>query len=254
MAVLIRLFLWGLAAALFFGCAPPQIPVERPPEVVWNKFTLDWERIAPDQSFLIRASISYDSPGRSHRVQSSLWGYTDYPIRMDLSAGFGQTIAMWHEDEQSWQAYFPGENTMYIHTDGSEGASILGYPTPFDLQQTVKILLGDFKEFIPEAYFKAETHDGGWKYYFREHQVENIVLDQDGSVSSVSGRGWKVEFSARKNEGLFPYYSRIDIQLSERQRALVRIKSVELGGQQWDEKQLELKIPPEADTVHLYGI
>lgn len=254
MPVLIRLFLWGLTAALFLGCAPARIPVERPPEVVWNKFRLDLERIDPDQSFLVRASVSYDSPGRSHRIQSSLWGYMNYPIRMDLSAGFGQTIAMWHEDEQFWQAYFPGENTRYIHPDGSLGASILGYPTPFDLQQTVKILLGDLGNLIPEAYYKAETYDYGWKYYFREQEIENMVLDQDGSVRSVSGKEWMVEFSARKNEDLFSYYSRIDMQLSPDQRALIRIKSVELGEQQWDEKQLDLKIPPGAEKVNLSGI
>ncbi len=253
MAVLFRLLLCGMAAAFIFGCAPAHIPVERPPELVWNKFRLGAKSIDPDQSFLIRASISYDSPERSHRIQSSLWGYINYPIRMDLSAGFGQTIAMWHEDERFWQAYFPGENTRYIHPDGSVGASMLGYPTPFDLQQTVKVLLGDFGDLIPEAFYKAETLDGGWKYYFREHEVENIILDQDGSVRSVNGRGWKVEFSGRKDEDMFPYYSRIDMQLSEEQRALVRIKSVELNAEQWDEEQLELKIPPEAQTVHLPG-
>lgn len=253
MAVFSRVLLWGLTAFIF-GCAPVQISVERPPEVVWNTFRLDSERIYPDQSFLIRASISYDSPGRSHRIQSSLWGYMHYPIRMDLSAGFGQTIAMWHEDEQFWQAYFPGENTRYIHSDGSVGASILGYPTPFDLEQTVKVLLGDFGDLIPEAFYKAESYNGGWKYYFREHEVENVVLAQDGFIRSISGSEWNVQFSARKNEDLFPYYSRIDMQLSAGERALIRIKSVEIGAQQWEDEQLDLKIPPDAETVHLPGI
>ncbi len=251
MSFFFRLTMFCLISTLVFGCAPRKIPVEKPPEVIWNEFQSGMAEFSPDQSFLISASVSYITPGQRNRIQSSIWGFIGYPIRMDLSAGFGQTIAMWYEDDFLWEAYFPGENMKYVHHDGSIGASILGYPTPLDLKQTSKVLLGAFGDLVPDSFHEVQSYNGKWKYSFRGHEVENMVLARDGSVSSISGQGWKIELSSRKDEGLFHYYSRIDMQLSEDERALIRIRSVRLDDQIWDEDQLVLNIPPEAGVVYL---
>ncbi len=246
-----RLMMLCLLSALFISCAPKIIPVERPPQAVWNEFRSGMALFSPEQSFLISASVSYITPNQRNRIQSTLWGYMGYPVRMDLSAGLGQTVAMWREDEQLWEAYFPGENMKYVHWDGSVGASILGYPTPLDLRQTINVLLGAFEGLVPESYCEVKSYNGMWKYHFREHEVESLVLAWDGSVSSITGRGWTVELSAGREEDTFHYYSRIDMQLSQDERALIRIRSIRLDDQKWDEEQLELNIPPDAGVVNL---
>lgn len=240
-----------LMAALAWGCSPAKVSVDRPPEAVWNEFQWGMPEFSPEQSFLISASITYITLDQRNRIQASIWGLTGYPIRMDLRAGLGQTIAMWYEDEQLWEAYFPGENMKYVHHDGSTGAGMLGYPTPLDLRQTTMVLLGALSGLIPENYHEVQSVNGKWKYDFQDHEVKNIVLARDGTVSSITGQGWKVELSSRKDEGLFHYYSRIDMQLSGDERALIRIRSIRLDEHKWDEDQLDLKIPPEAGIVYL---
>ncbi len=253
MSFIFRLTVFFLLLTLVLGCAPRVVPVERPPEAVWNEFRSGIVEFPPEQSFLISASVTFITPGQRNRVQSTLWGRIGYPIRMDLSAGFGQTIAMWSEDEHFWEAYFPGENIKYLHHDGSMGASILGYPTALDLRQTARVLLGAFDELIPENFHEVRSYNGMWEYYFQDHDVRSMIIAQDGSVSSITGQGWMVELSARRDEESFRYYSRIDMQLSEKERALIRIRSIRIDDQQWDEDQLVLNIPPDAEIVYLPG-
>lgn len=251
MPFVFRLAMFCLLLTLAPGCAPKKPPADRPPQVVWNEFLSGMTEFFPERSFLISASVTYITPGQRNRVQSSLWGRIGYPVRMDLSAGFGQTIAMWHEDEQIWEAYFPRDNIKYVHHDGSMGASMLGYPTPLDLMQTTKVLLGDFRGLIPDSFHEVKDYNGMWKYYFKDQDVQSVVLTRDGSVSSIAGQGWKVELSSRKDEELFHYYSRIDMRLSENESALIRIRSIRLDHEQWEENQLELNVPPDAKVVYL---
>jgi hypothetical protein len=245
------IIMFCLMGTLAWGCAPVKVPVDRPPEAVWNEFQRGMPGFSPEQSFLISASITFITPDQRNRIQASIWGFMGCPIRMDLSAGLGQTIAMWYEDDQLWEAYFPGENMKYVHHDGSMGASMLGYPTPLDLRQTTMVLLGDFSGLVPENYHEVQSVNGKWKYFFHNHEVKNIVLARDGTVSSITGQGWEVELSSRRDEGRFHYYSRIDMQLSEDERALIRIRSIRLDEHKWDEDQLELQIPPEAGIMYL---
>ncbi|WP_028574233.1 hypothetical protein [Desulfonatronovibrio hydrogenovorans] len=248
-------FIRSLVCMLIFlglaGCAPKKIPLERPPETVWADFLSGISEIPPGQPFLINASVSYITPGQRNRIRSVLWGRINYPIRMDLSAGFGQTIAMWYEDDLVWQAYFPGENTTYVHHDGSLGASMLGYPSPLDLRATVMVLLGAFGELVPETYHRAIIYNGRWKYEVKDHLVQEVVLAQDGTVHSMAGQGWQVVLGDRTENGEFSYYSRLDMELSDSDRALVRIRSVSFNGEGWEDDQLILETPPGAGVVYL---
>jgi len=251
MYFMLRLTMFCLLLTLFSGCAPRKIPVERPPEAVWNQFRSGIAKFSPEQSFLISASVTYIAPSQRNRVQFSLWGRIGYPVRMDLTAGFGQTIAMWYEDEQIWEAYFPGENVKYIHHDGALGPSMLGYPTPLDLGQTVKVLLGAFGDLVPENYTRVRSSDGMWEYFFRDNEVESLIIDQDGSIYSITGQNWKVELSAIRIEDSFHYYSRMDMQFADDKRAQIRIRSIRVDDPVWDGDQLELIIPADAGVVFL---
>ena len=250
MKLLLRLVIFALLLTAGLGCAPRKIPIERPPEAVWNHFQSDLNIFSPDQSFLINSSVTYITPDQRNRIQATLWGFTNYPIRMDLRAGLGQYVAMWYEDENVWEAYFPGENIKYVHHDGSMGASILGYATVFDLKRTAMIMLGSFAGIIPRDYCKVASYNGKWKFFFQDHSVRSLVLNQDGSVHSLEGQNWKVDFSARRQGDKFSYFSRLDMQVSRDEALLIRIRSIAVD-QDWDEKQLLLEIPQDAEVLHL---
>lgn len=251
MNLIIRILSFFALALLVWGCAPKVIPVERPASIVWEQFQADIKGLDPGQEFILSASVAYITPTGRNRVQSSIWGTTGYPIRMDISAGFGQTIAMWHEDHELWEAYFPRENTKYIHRDGSIGASMLGYPTPLNLRQTVQVLLGSFEGLVPDNFQKYEPVDGMWQFYFNDHEVKSMVIAQDGSVNSISGHGWNIEFNGLNVDGEHSYYSRIEMNLSQGERALIRVRSVRTDALNLDVDQLGLEVPSEARVVFL---
>ncbi|WP_291321879.1 hypothetical protein [Desulfonatronospira sp.] len=236
-----------LAAA----CAPKRPPVERPPGVVWEDFWSRTPSYQEDQPFFIRGSVNYSTSREQRRVQAVIWGFAGYPVRMDLSAGFGQTVSMWLEDKFRWEAYNPGENTRYVHHDGSRGATLLGFPTPMDLRQTSLVLLGDFQHLIPGRYNRVESRDNMWKYYFDNSNVTSVLLDQQGNLQWVAGDGWQVEFKGYEQEnGLF-YFSRLDMQLSGDREAVIRIQAVDME-RDWDEKQMSLELPDDTRTIFLH--
>ncbi|MFN2342794.1 MAG: hypothetical protein ABR542_05500 [Desulfonatronovibrio sp.] len=251
MNLIIRILSYSALIFLVWGCAPKVVPVERPAGIVWEQFQAGIKGLEPGQEFLLSASVTYITPTGRNRIQSSIWGTTGYPIRMDISAGFGQTIAMWHEDHELWEAYFPRENTKYIHHDGSIGASMLGYPTPLDLRQTVQVLLGAFEGLVPDNFHRYEPMNGMWRFYFNDHEVKSMVIAQDGTVKSISGHGWNIEFNGLNVDGEHRYYSRIEMNLSQDQRALIRMKSVRTDDLDLNIEQLGLKVPPEAKVVYL---
>ncbi|GEM_PF-2434424 len=236
---------------LVFSCAPKRVPVERPPEMVWQDFWAQSTSFQEDQEFYIQASVNYSTPDQQRRVQAMIWGFAGYPVRMDISAGFGQTVSMWLEDELRWEAYNPGENTRYIHHDGSRGATLLGFPTPMDLRETSLVLLGDFQHLVPREYHRVESHGNMWKYYFEDENITSVVLEQDGSLDRIEGNGWHVELKGFEQEnGLF-YFSRLDMHLSGGKEAVIRIRSVDME-RTWDQKQMGLDPPGEARTIFLY--
>lgn len=241
-----------LLVIIFFvaSCAPKRVPVERPPEVAWQDFWAQSSSYQEDQAFYIQASVNYSTPEQQRRVQAAIWGFAGYPVRMDLSAGFGQIVSMWLEDELRWEAYNPGENTRYVHHDGSRGATLLGFPTPLDLRETSLVLLGDFQHLVPGEYNRVESYKNMWKYYFDDGDITSVVLDQDGRLDRVAGEGWHVEFKSFEQEnGLF-YFSRLDMHLSGDNEAVIRIKSVDME-RTWDQKQMSLDPPGETRTIFL---
>lgn len=251
-----KLLLICILGVLFFcGCAPRQITVpQRPAQDVWLRFQEQTRPFPEHQPFLISASIVYVHSGKTSRVKSSLWGRLSYPIRMDLRAGFGQTVAMWYEDQTLWEAYFPDRNIKYVHHDGSLGASMLGYPTPFDLNMTAKVLLADFQGIIPSRFEEYKNAGDSWEYTFEQGMTQKIRLDMQGRLKSASGRGWSVRFEEYENQDDPGYYSRIEFRLGNEDKALVRIKSVRIPEADWSARQLSMKIPEESQVIYLPGL
>ncbi len=236
---------------LVAACAPKEAPLERPPEVVWEDFWAQSTNYDQEESFMMQVSVNFYTQEESRRFQASLWGNTDYPVRMDLSAGFGQTFAMWLEDGLQWQAYFPRENTQYVHHDGSQGATMLGYPTPLNLQETSMVLLGSFQDLLPKEYHHVESRDHKWEYHFENHRVQKAVLNQEGKLQKVVGEEWEVKFQDPEMDGEHFYFSKLEMQLSRDKQAVIRIKSLDLD-RDWDEGQLALELPEDSRTVLLY--
>lgn len=246
-----RLIILIVLLTLSMACAPKTVTLERPAHFVWKDMHNRIQTLPEDQPFLINASITYISPQDRNRLQAAVWGRLDYPVRMDLSAGFGQTVTMWYEDPFEWQAYFPGENTKYHHYDGRIGASYIGYASPFNLRTTARILLGDLRGLIPSEYYGFSRCNGCWEYSFQDSWIQSLTVSMNGELLSMSGHDWKVEFSGYTIVDQAAYYSRLEMHLPGDEKIIIRIRSVKLEELEWEPGQLELKAPPQAEHVYL---
>jgi hypothetical protein len=241
--------------ALFFlpACAP-KLPPEgvKPPaaEELWSEFR-NSSGVGPGMhSFRIEMSINFSGPKRRDRILAEVWGNRNYPVRMDLKAGMGRIFSMWREDSQNWQAFYPGENTVYIHEDGQRGAEVLGFPTPFNLLETSRFLSGYYALLTPGKYTRTQKKYPGFKYFFSpDNAIRSLTLDHQGIPVRISGRDWTAEikdYDRGKNMAM-----RMDMQLPGGKRAIIRIKEAEFREKYWEDKQLQLRIPPDAETRYL---
>ena len=241
--------------ALFFlpACAPKLPPAGvKPPaaEELWSEFR-NSTGVGPEMhSFRIEMSINFSGPKRRNRILAEVWGNRNYPVRMDLKAGMGRIFSMWREDSQDWQAFYPGENTVYTHEDGHRGAEALGFPTPFNLLETSRFLSGDYALLTPDEYTRTQKKYPGFRYFFPpDNTIRSVTLDQQGILVRISGRDWTAEIKDYEREK--DMAMRMDMHLPGGKSAIIRIKEAEFREKYWEDKQLQLRVPPDAETRYL---
>lgn len=243
-----------ILALLFLpACAPksPREKVKAPqPEELWTEFKNSTGLSPEMHSFRIRMSINFSGPKRRDRILSEIWGNRNYPVRMDLKAGMGRIFSMWREDSHKWQAFYPGENTVYRHEDGHRGSAALGFPSPFNLLETSRFLSGRYSLLTPREFARAEKKDRGFKYFFpSDTTIRSITLDYRGIPVRIAGMDWAAELKDYDREKGMAM--RIDMQLPGKKRAVIRIKEAEFRKKYWEDKQLRLRLPPDAETRYL---
>ncbi len=93
-----------------------------PAGILWQSFQEARQRATlTGPGLSARASLQYDGPGRKSRVVLKLWGDLGYPLRLDMEAGIGASIAMLREDAQGWTAYFPQSGEAMVNADPRRG-------------------------------------------------------------------------------------------------------------------------------------
>ena len=232
---------------LFLGCAPQKRTTEISPSALWSRF---WNNQTQNiLAFKIKTSINYSSVRHKNRILATIWGNLNYPIRMNLEAGIGQTVSLWREDKHLWQAYFPAQKTLYFHTDGQKGASALGYPIPFNLKELAMILLGYYKDIITDRFDKIELKDKLWIFSFDlRSKVKKIVLNEQARPVFISGDKWQAKFSQYVQSSIY-YAKKIILHLPGSEQAIIRVKSLQINKTPWKMQQLALNLPE--DTIYI---
>lgn len=249
-----RILIPIILVLLFLTACAPKSPRERvkapQPEELWTEFKNSTGISPKMHSFRIRMSINFFGPERRNRILGEIWGNRNYPVRMDLKAGMGRIFSMWREDGQNWQAFYPGENTVYIHEDGQRGAEVLGFPTPFNLLETSRFLSGRYSLLTPGEFARAGKKDRCLKYFFpRDKTIRSITLDYRGVPVRIAGTDWAAELKDYDREKGMAM--RMDMQLPGEKRAVIRIKEAKFRKKYWEDKQLRLRLPPDAETRYL---
>lgn len=237
-----------LTLALSWGCA--HVGVGPSGGDLWRTFQDRRALAARDGAGILAAgSLNYSGGGQSHRLTLRLWGAPELPLRLDLAAGIGSTVAMLREESGGWVGYFPSEGAAYASKSALFGQRSLGLDLPFTLRELAGLALGTYRGFAPARYEAAEpAEDGGTRYELPSGgNVAGLTLDAQGRpvvfAGRLRGRNWTMTLSRHGEDPAAPP-ARIDIALEPDVRAVLRIKRLERRATPWPDAALELPLPP----------
>lgn len=205
----------------------------------------------------LKASLYSSSKNEGHRTTIQIWGERNSPLRLDVRAGIGAFVAHIKQDDSGLTAYYPKQETTYLHRNPVRGAQLLGLPLPFDLVQLSGVMIGCFPGLIPSIYDSAEQEriSGNMRYTFKSGPVSSITTTSEGRPVSITGRdntGWELIFSSYSeaaNGKELP--NTLTLVTKTGDKAVLRIKSRELKVTPWPEEALELRFPADTDIIRL---
>lgn len=94
--------------------------------------------------FRLETSLRYNAGDDGHRVLALIWGNGGTPLRLDIMAGIGATVAKIRETEDTFLAYSPNEQKAYHHYGDGKALFSFGVPVPFSVSDLTAMLDGRF--------------------------------------------------------------------------------------------------------------
>ena len=198
----------------------------------------------------LRAGQEQDGKTESRRITALLWGNDAQhgPIRLDVMAGIGATIANAREDAQELVLFLPQDNCALLASgeDSRRALEALGVHLPLDLTDMAALLLGRFDSlFIPDWGRAGRTSKGLAEVPLVNKQgflPGKIILDNEARPIfwEDPASGWIMEmaYSITPNEP-----DRLKALHKDGQFAILVIKTNETPSAPYTDKQLELRIP-----------
>jgi hypothetical protein len=215
--------------------------------------------------FRLAGTLRYtDAEGRSTRVSSLLWGNGDtrspYPLRLDLIAGVGNVVAKIHEDDSSFLAYVPDDNTAYTRERGLRTLLAFGVPIPLTLGDLCLLLTGRGGALFLPADDRAapdmpEGHatPEGFAYVLTQAGLPGILeLSPAGVPLSWREKlhdGWRISFEPHADNPLLP--RRLRIEHDKGYSALIVIREFDRLSAAFPPDQLALSLPQDAAVKEL---
>jgi len=257
-------------AGLLAGCAarpapqaPPaieaaeatHIPRPDPADAAFTAFRRDYARVPSNAvALFVGASFTFTSPKRNNRTVLEFCGNFDLPLRLDVRAGIGTSLAHFREDETGLLAFYPDRREAYALSDPVRGARMLELPLLFSLKELGLAVAGSVSSLVPERYRSAGPGpDGGFVYAFEPGRVESLTLSAAGRPLALTGvlapRGerpggpWRLEFSDYEQDAGQALAQRITLSLPGEEKGVLRIKTRELRLLPWPAKALDLALP-----------
>ncbi|WBF68206.1 hypothetical protein LN040_03625 [Desulfovibrio subterraneus] len=195
-----------LAVALLSGCATrqAQVPAHITDPAVQTKAQELWERYVADAEtraeqagpFRINASLRYSTPDSGHRLVLRAWGNGIAPVRMDIEAGVGKTLALIRQDTHSFIAYDPREGRAFVNNNSGSALLRLGLPVPFGISDLGHLMAGRFTKVFPEKYLYVDlVPEGGFAYTLSAVSHEHDGSEAVEGVLKLSPEGRPTEWS-----------------------------------------------------------
>ncbi len=269
------------------GCAPraARLPVMADPPSAWAVMRRDSCAPPARPAILAKGSLYYTRvvpARRTNRTQFSIWGDFDGPMRLDVAAGIGTSLAHIREDGDGLTIFYPEQKTAYTHADPVLGATRLGMPFPFSLALLARVCAGDFAGLMPET-FELGAPEGAGFTYVVDHQlaradggtgttgVHRIGLDRAGRPVLVEGtvaaartdagdagparRSWRLEINTYEEGGARPPMpGRLTLAMDDGETGVLRIASREFKVAPWPARATGLELPEDTRLYRLDNV
>ena len=263
-----------LVLALLTGCAvkrPPGEPQATPP-AAWSAFRAVYlHGTGGAEGLLVHASLYYSAPRggvvRGNRTVVDLWGDFGRPLRLDVRAGIGTSLAFLREAGDGLTAFYPGEKRVYFtHGDPARGARRLGLPLPFSLDDLARVLAGSLDTLVTDRSPDMEATADGFVYRLASGPVRGLTLDETGRPVLMEGPVEVAGADGAEEEGIWrlrldkypdadepdPWLARrLVLELPGNRRGVLHIMDRELRLDRWEQGALRLTVPDGVETVPL---
>ncbi|BCS88822.1 hypothetical protein PSDVSF_20640 [Pseudodesulfovibrio sediminis] len=259
------------AAALLLlvlaACAPRVSPgtAMDTPDAAWKSFRRHYCSPSKDPAMKVKASLYYSRikpRKRTNRTLVTLWGDFDGPMRLDVSASVGTLLAHIREDASGLLAFYPQEDKAYAHTDPVLGATRLGMPFPFSLNELARVSTGDFSGLAPRTYTTAKRVGETYVYEVKGKLVTRIILDTLGrpilmhgptTITQNGAHSWQLEINRFEDAAanVTPLPGKLTLALDNGEKGILHIKSRELMVASWPAASTNLTLPDSVEPIRL---
>ncbi len=259
LAVLIPVMLHGCTAKKPVGL------VQDTPEAAWQVFRQQYCNPQKAPGMLVKASLYYSRLKpikRTNRTVISMWGDFSGTMRLDVSAGIGKLLAHIRENKNGLLAFYPSDKKAYTHVNPVLGATRLGMPFPFSLNELVNVIFGDFSGLVPETHGETGRDKTNFVYRIDDSLVTRITLNETGRPILLEGRTtnayesahtWRIKINTYEEGegGKAPLPDKLTLTLDNGEKGVLRVKSRELKQAPWSARSIGLELPQGVETIRL---
>lgn len=176
-----------------FSCASKPLFIQ---ESWLNNFWQLQKKYNEVNTYYLQGSLIIKEKDKTSRILYTCFGKKNSLTRVDFSTSLGQKISLWQENNSSLLAVFPYSQIAYQSDDSKKALSSLGFPLPFTLSQSVRILLGETGFLLPLSFKK--------KSFNQNSRLDTLNMSPDGLLNRLVYQGYIINFyKYLKIENLF---------------------------------------------------
>ncbi len=152
----------------------------------WKKFI---QRSIEEKPYALQGSFRFGDSKNTNRVNYIFWSNGAVPLRLDVMAGVGASIAKILESKERILMYFVQDKQAILMDNFDEMNPLvsLGMPVPFSFYEMSLLLRGGFNQVLQDIHLdsvkskKSKTDYKKYTYYFSSLKMDGLVqLNKDG--------------------------------------------------------------------------
>lgn len=198
---------------LVSACAKQEIkvPTAEEQESRWQKFV---QRKVEEKPYTLQGSLRFGDSKKTRRVNYIFWSNGAMPLRVEIMAGVGASIAKIMEDTDNIIMYFPQDKkALYMgNFDEMNPLVSLGMPVPISFYEMSLLLRGGLSQVLENLHLdtvktkSSENDHETYSYYFSSSKMDGVLqLDKDGfPIHCEINEEWSFDLTYDEGESKLP--------------------------------------------------